>query len=871
MDTKKQKGQISLFFATTLFVLMSFLAFVINIGIFVKVKINLQNAVDAAAFAGASVQARQLTNISHLNFEMRNVYKEWMLKYYVLGNLNINDVAGNPSGDTTKFNMQTYNNSAANVSDRYNVPSGCIDFAGQGVTALCKNYVIPGLPRFKPINVGSLDQTTNSILDTLTSEKNKDCALRSQINFLTITLWAYNVQTSEKNALQTLAPEIGSEASGAFPRAFELGLRMRSLEAHMNEPPELDGVCLQPNDSNSDFCSQSINNVIDGGRAGKERINKAFFSGVRNLGGSEGDESEELRRSFTLRELPPQPYKDESLQSTSNLLIPQTSSTFQDKYYVDLKLMTLNLATFYTIFTSLKDDITFQGSTIDTEAACASTKTGLPIPGYPLGFVKNPNVLTYYAVEGKAKFIGMFNPFDDDGGIMISAYAAAKPFGGRVGPMLFDMSDSSAVRPRVTSGGAVKKISSAFLTGMKSTSFVDRKGQTLAPGQYAPGAPLPVDPTGSAFWQSAQDAAVGGWLDDESKIVFAVPNLIYDYPNGSPDEGGYFDDENITVLDPSNPAQELKSGLYNAAMFRKFKANLASTSPSVGQIGDAFLSVRAPTKWDANNYLIPSPEEMNSSLGLDSFGLVGAAENPQSLPNGTRYYNMSLYAPLYGPNALLSNANEVEGVLNDYLGKQILAVKKYIKSMNSAASSIYLENSSAATGGNLGEAAAKLISDIDVSYLSSQAASQSDDAKPTCASIAGKFAYFYLGNRALDLGVLANTTGCVPAGVDPEDSYLVGMMKKYFSTNIDNDFFNTTLSIKDDTKDIIFSAYRPGPQNDASASGIWNNAVRSDSQNMKRNFYSSKFVTLKSLQSGSSPTFLESSNGAGIPIHSEGQ
>ena len=37
-------------------------AFVINVGLFVKAKINLQNATDASAFEGAAVQARQMTD-----------------------------------------------------------------------------------------------------------------------------------------------------------------------------------------------------------------------------------------------------------------------------------------------------------------------------------------------------------------------------------------------------------------------------------------------------------------------------------------------------------------------------------------------------------------------------------------------------------------------------------------------------------------------------------------------------------------------------------------------------------------------------------------------------------------------------------------
>jgi Flp pilus assembly protein TadG len=69
-------------------VFISIIAFVINVGLFVKAKINLQNATDASAWAGAAVQSRQLSKIAYLNWEMRNIYKEWMYKYYVVGSMN---------------------------------------------------------------------------------------------------------------------------------------------------------------------------------------------------------------------------------------------------------------------------------------------------------------------------------------------------------------------------------------------------------------------------------------------------------------------------------------------------------------------------------------------------------------------------------------------------------------------------------------------------------------------------------------------------------------------------------------------------------------------------------------------------------------
>lgn len=124
---KNTKGQISVFFGVTLVAIFSFIAFVVNVGLFVKAKINLQNAVDSGAWSGAAAQARQLSNIAYLNWEMRNTYKEWMFKYYVLGQL-ANENTHATSGDTTNFALKRFDDSGANFSsgiqgDHYNVPS----------------------------------------------------------------------------------------------------------------------------------------------------------------------------------------------------------------------------------------------------------------------------------------------------------------------------------------------------------------------------------------------------------------------------------------------------------------------------------------------------------------------------------------------------------------------------------------------------------------------------------------------------------------------------------------------------------------------------------------------------------------------------
>ena len=69
--------------ALFIFTMIIMFAFTTNVGMLVHAKINLQNAADAAAYAGAAVQARQLTAASYLNWEMRRALKEFLFYYDV--------------------------------------------------------------------------------------------------------------------------------------------------------------------------------------------------------------------------------------------------------------------------------------------------------------------------------------------------------------------------------------------------------------------------------------------------------------------------------------------------------------------------------------------------------------------------------------------------------------------------------------------------------------------------------------------------------------------------------------------------------------------------------------------------------------------
>ncbi len=84
---RSELGQVSIFLALIFQILFVFFAMVINMGLFVHDKINLQNAVDLGAFYAAGKQAELMNEIAHINFQIRQDYKLLAFRYHVLGTL----------------------------------------------------------------------------------------------------------------------------------------------------------------------------------------------------------------------------------------------------------------------------------------------------------------------------------------------------------------------------------------------------------------------------------------------------------------------------------------------------------------------------------------------------------------------------------------------------------------------------------------------------------------------------------------------------------------------------------------------------------------------------------------------------------------
>lgn len=80
-----ENGQVAFFVALIFQVLFVFFAMIINVGLLVHHKINLQNSVDLAAYYGAARQAETLNAVAHINYQIRQAYKLMMFRYHGIG------------------------------------------------------------------------------------------------------------------------------------------------------------------------------------------------------------------------------------------------------------------------------------------------------------------------------------------------------------------------------------------------------------------------------------------------------------------------------------------------------------------------------------------------------------------------------------------------------------------------------------------------------------------------------------------------------------------------------------------------------------------------------------------------------------------
>lgn len=102
MKVPSQQGQVAIFAVLVFNVFFVFFAMVINVGLLVHHKINLQNSVDLAAYYASMKQAESMNAIAHVNYQIRQSWKLLTYRYRAIG------MAGNSKANLPLYCSKDY-------------------------------------------------------------------------------------------------------------------------------------------------------------------------------------------------------------------------------------------------------------------------------------------------------------------------------------------------------------------------------------------------------------------------------------------------------------------------------------------------------------------------------------------------------------------------------------------------------------------------------------------------------------------------------------------------------------------------------------------------------------------------------------------
>lgn len=406
------------------------------------------------------------------------------------------------------------------------------------------------------------------------------------------------------------------------------------------------------------------------------------------------------------------------------------------------------------------------------------------------------------------------------------------------------------------------------------------RGATYPAAKFLPGMPLPLNSsTGGMgqFWLEL-GKPLGGLVTDAGGVQFGVPNLVYDYEVPFMMDGYSSPTDKIHIVktvDSLAGKDDAAVGLYSTYQFNRFRGSALNPNTAISPetIDHEIARVRGPTSYEAANYMIPTPNDFNVQFGLDSFGFINGDKEP--LNNGYERYRSKVYAPLYRKNdqndLLYKGPGEVQSAIINFMMAQESGMKKYKMAMNQGALAIYKERnnvSGSATGSRDGYIrAANGVSDIN--FATPEDSTDLTQTPKSCKSLAGEFLYFYWAEVKNSEAPQDDPAGC--------PTPLAKLLEQYFSqqgTNpsYDPNYYSFDFSWKANQpkeENLKFmSAYTPGPFTGVSRDGQFDSPLPGApaGDTMRRNTYSTKFVSLDSLRDGGGRSYSND-----FPTISEGQ
>jgi hypothetical protein len=478
------RGQVAIFAALIFQVLFVFFAMVVNVGLLVHHKINLQNSVDLAAYYGAMKQAEVLNAIAHVNYQIRQSWKLMVFRYRGIG------MAGNNASDSPWNPYNETLGSNANSDTPYSCPASfCINYPQWMIMNTNEDYcrdmcngmsiTLPGQPFGSSLLAGLLSAALPGITAAVDSLSNQartqvrmECKKKSAYSWFVLGRYIFgfkNDVANRKRVLNKLANSLSYDTSDFLDIDGEKvreGVRktLHKNLTYQNQAsiPEKDGT---GGDGTFDF----FNSLAAGGCGGSKDdegtppkwLSEIFVKPLYGFLDGECTTSDSQVN-----------FKIKILNAIGNANLPN---------YVDQ--LDQNVVNFILAYAA--DPLNF-----DTAESRLFHTT--------VGYEKNPWCMAYVRVKASTKPKIPFSPFS---GIELKATAYAKPFGGRIGPWFYKTWPSSAdsstgntgdqvdgiLPPRVRPGEQNVDPNNDYLRVDHSRYVGDRVGvkSTMTMGHYA--------------------------------------------------------------------------------------------------------------------------------------------------------------------------------------------------------------------------------------------------------------------------------------------------------------------------------------------------------------------------------------------------
>jgi len=410
---RNRRGQVAIFIALIFQVLFLFFAMIINVGLLVHHKINLQNSVDLAAYYGAMKQAEMMNAIGHVNYQIRQSWKLLSWRYRQLGTAG--DYHIHPYNklmktiDTNKDREGVPAGLTATEHEYYDIPAFCITYAPFAPMPSSRESTCKDQSEQRTINLFSPPPVIAGFLGINNAIRNatiaaldaaiKRCEYVGQFNYVILAefMAAFNIDQGQRKQL--------------------INYLSRGLSMKDNDFREING----------DVASEGIiktlkNNLTE---ANRNSIKDNQIKIINGLGldacNSTGQPATDPAKWLSeVKIMPAFAYMDFKCTKTYN-------SNAVSKVEYKPKELNNDPANLPFYPNELRDDIAYLSQyTAPLQAPYNSS----------LGYEKNPWCMAYVGVSAETKPSIPFAPL---GGVTLKARSFAKPFGGKIGPWYYGM------------------------------------------------------------------------------------------------------------------------------------------------------------------------------------------------------------------------------------------------------------------------------------------------------------------------------------------------------------------------------------------------------------------------------------------------